>query len=44
MPSDVTLHAAAVWLCVGFVTGFGWALGHYAVNRLTTVFGRPARP
>ncbi len=34
MPNTVTLRAAATWLCVGFCTGAGWALGAWAVARL----------
>ena len=35
MPTDVTLHLAAVWLCVGFCVGFGWAVATWIVNRVT---------
>jgi hypothetical protein len=34
MPSDISLHLIAVWFCVGFFTGAGWALGTWIINRL----------
>lgn len=37
MPTDVTLHAIAVWFLVGFFVGSGWALGAFLVARLTAM-------
>lgn len=34
MPTTVTLYLIAVWFCVGFFTGAGWAFGAWLVNRL----------
>jgi len=34
MPTDLSAHSILVWFCVGFFTGFGWALGTWIVNRL----------
>lgn len=35
MPSEVTLYVAGVWVCVGLCVGFGWAIAHAIVARLT---------
>lgn len=34
MPSTVTLYLIAVWFCVGFFTGAGWAIANRTVSRL----------
>jgi hypothetical protein len=34
MPADITLKLVGIWICVGFFTGFGWALGTWLVGRI----------
>lgn len=34
MPSAITLQFILVWFCVGFFTGFGWALAAWLVGRI----------
>ena len=34
MPATVSLYLIGVWFCVGFFTGFGWALASWVVGRL----------
>jgi hypothetical protein len=34
MPDHVSLYLCAVWFCVGFFTGLGWAL---AARLITTL-------
>jgi hypothetical protein len=34
MPTTITLYQIGVWLCVGFFTGLGWALGTLLVARI----------
>lgn len=34
MPSTITLYLIAVWSCVGFFTGGGWAIATWLVGRL----------
>lgn len=34
MPSIVSLYQIAVWFCVGFFTGAGWAAGAWVVSRI----------
>lgn len=38
MPTTVTLYEIAVWFCVGFFTGAGWATGTWLANRLLSRF------
>lgn len=38
MPTTVTLQLIGVWFCVGFFTGFGWALAGWIVGRLSRGF------
>lgn len=33
MPTTISLLQIAIWFCVGFFTGAGWALGAWLVNR-----------
>jgi hypothetical protein len=35
MPTAISLYAVAVWFCVGFFVGSGWALGAWLVSRVT---------
>lgn len=34
MPTTISLIQIAIWFCVGFFTGFGWALGTWLCGRL----------
>jgi hypothetical protein len=34
MPTTVSLYAIAVWFCVGFFTGVGWAAGAWLVSKV----------
>jgi hypothetical protein len=34
MPATVSLYLAAVWCCVGFCVGLGWAVAALLVGRL----------
>lgn len=34
MPATISLQLIGIWFCVGFFTGFGWALGSWAVSRI----------
>lgn len=36
MPATISLYLIAVWFCVGFFTGIGWALGGWVVGRILT--------
>lgn len=35
MPETITAYSCAVWLCVGLITGFGWAFAHWVVAKIT---------
>lgn len=34
MPATITLYLIAVWLCVGFFTGLGWAIAYWLTGKL----------
>jgi hypothetical protein len=34
MPATITLYLIAVWFCVGFFTGLGWAAAHWLASKL----------
>jgi hypothetical protein len=39
MPTDITPHAAVIWLAVGFIVGIGWSFGAWLVGKVVQRFG-----
>lgn len=43
MPVTLSWAAAEIWVCVGFCTGAGWALGSWLVAIVTGVIRAAAK-